>query len=548
MKLIKILLVTVLSLLASHVEAGEFNIKKVVIDAGHGGKDPGAVSGNYKEKDITLKVALKLGRKINSKYPDIDIVYTRKTDVFIPLDQRGQIANKANADLFISIHVNSSKNTKASGTETFVMGVAKSTQNLEVAMLENAAITFEEDYSSKYEGYDPKSSESFIIFSLMQYGYLNQSLAIAQLVQNNYSSIVGGQNRGVKQALFLVLWKTAMPSILTEIGFISNAADRALLVSDKGQNDIVDALFSSFIKYNEQLSGNSIVVEEPVQQPVESAKPAPVEKAATTAAQPTKHNKNSKTSARSSTGGFTPAAKRGQITAQTGNESVVRGSKKQSPEAENEEDEDEDEDEKVVIKSDTAPVESSKTVEPDSENDLNDESAENKPAVMPANTVTVAKKDVGQNLPVRVSTVTEDNDDEETDDEAEIQPEKEPASTKKPVPTENKTPSETVSYKQKSTEESNKNIDKNVSKSDVIFKIQIYLSIRKVDLASAKFKGYKDKIEEIKVGNLYKYYVESSESYQEALNLQKEIRKTYADAFIVAFQNEKPVPLKNVIE
>ena len=227
-------------------------VRCIVIDPGHGGKDPGAVAGKLQEKTIALQVAIKLGNLIEKEYPGIKLVYTRKDDRFIELSERSNIANKAGADLFISIHTNAIKNTSAYGTETFVMGVDKSNANLSVAMRENSVITFEDDYSSKYEGYDPTSSESYIIFTLMQSGYLTQSLKLAAQVQNQYCNTDNRRDRGVKQAGFLVLWRTAMPSILTEIGFISNPDEAKYISSEAGQKAIAASLFRAVKGYIEE--------------------------------------------------------------------------------------------------------------------------------------------------------------------------------------------------------------------------------------------------------------------------------------------------------
>ena len=211
--------------ITANAQKKEIGINTVVIDAGHGGRDAGAVGRIYKEKDINLDVALRLGKMIGQKYPDVKVVYTRKTDVLIPLNERGNIANKAGADLFISIHINSNKSSAPSGTSTYVMGVDKAGKNLDVAMKENDVISYEDDYSTKYQGYVPGSPESFIIFSLIQSAYLSQSCTFADMVQKQFASQTKMQNRGVHQAGFLVLWSAAMPSILAEFGFISNPAE-----------------------------------------------------------------------------------------------------------------------------------------------------------------------------------------------------------------------------------------------------------------------------------------------------------------------------------
>ncbi len=234
-------------------------IKKVVIDAGHGGHDPGAISPNrkVKEKDITLSVALKLGKLIEQKHPDIKVIYTRTTDVFIPLDTRAGIANKNQADLFISIHVNSVKARSASGSETYVMGESKSSSNLEVTMMENSVIALEGDHQSVYEGFDPKNPESYIIFSLLQNAHLEQSLQIAEFVQEELAKGPVKINRGIKQGGLIVLWRSSMPAILVELGFISNPNDYLVLTGEENHDKFANSLYKAFIKYKKAYESNN---------------------------------------------------------------------------------------------------------------------------------------------------------------------------------------------------------------------------------------------------------------------------------------------------
>ena len=243
----KILLIVFIILGITQLYAGEpkKNTKQkiVVIDAGHGGQDTGALGKKSKEKDIVLSIALKVGDYIKKNIPNIKVIYTRKTDVFIPLRERASIANNNKADLFISIHANSNPNTTPYGTETFAMGLHKTQENLDVAKKENSVITLEEDYSIKYEGFDPNSAESYIIFSLMQHTYLEQSLKIAALVQEQFTTKAKRKNRGVKQAGFLVLWHTSMPSILIETGFVSNTKEEQYLISQTGQDYLASAIY-----------------------------------------------------------------------------------------------------------------------------------------------------------------------------------------------------------------------------------------------------------------------------------------------------------------
>lgn len=238
--------------------AGEI-LRKVVIDAGHGGRDPGTIGKKVKEKDITLAIALKLGYYIEKNFPDVEIIYTRKTDKFIPLDERSQIANSSNANLFISIHCNANPSKNPFGAETYVMGLHKSDENLNVAQRENAVITYEEDYSMKYEGYDPGSSESYIIFSLMQNAFLDQSLNLASIIQDEFRLRAHRKDRGVKQAGFLVLWKTSMPSVLVEVGYLSNQKEELYLVSESGQDYLTSAIFRAFREYKQNYDSKSSI-------------------------------------------------------------------------------------------------------------------------------------------------------------------------------------------------------------------------------------------------------------------------------------------------
>lgn len=225
-----------------------YRIKTIVIDAGHGGHDAGCLGASAREKHVALDIALKLGKIIESNHPDIKVVYTRKTDVFIPLHERANIANKAHADLFICIHLNSGGKA-AFGAETYVMGNHKTEDNLEVAKRENAAILLEEDYIRKYDGFDPNSPEANIIFSLYQSQFMSQSILFASNIQDEFEDYAGRHNRGVKQAGFLVLYKTAMPAVLIECGFLSHDQEEKFLASDKGQQQMATAIYRAFKGY-----------------------------------------------------------------------------------------------------------------------------------------------------------------------------------------------------------------------------------------------------------------------------------------------------------
>ncbi|MCB0754918.1 MAG: N-acetylmuramoyl-L-alanine amidase [Flavobacteriales bacterium] len=231
-----------------------YRMKTIVVDAGHGGKDPGNLgTGRYKtkEKDIALDVALRVGSYIKTQFPEINVLYTRETDVFIGLDERAEIANKAKADLFISIHCNAFPNPASNGVETFVLGLHKNQENLQVAMKENSAIFLEDDYKTKYEGFDPNSPESIIALTIMQSAFLQQSLSISAYIQKQFKERVGRRDRGVKQAGFLVLRKTTMPSILVELGFLTHAPEEDFLNSENGKAYMASAIFRGFKEYKE---------------------------------------------------------------------------------------------------------------------------------------------------------------------------------------------------------------------------------------------------------------------------------------------------------
>lgn len=220
----------------------------VVIDAGHGGHDPGALGKLTQEKTLNLEVATRLSQLIQLNYPDVKVVLTRKTDVFLTLQQRADIVNRNQADLFICIHTNSAENRSVTGTETFVLGVDKMQSNLDVAMRENAVMLLEDDYKTNYEGFDPSSVDSYIMFELMQDQYFDKSLNFATLVQQEFTSI-GRSDRGVRQAGFWVLHKSACPSVLVEMGFISNANEEKYLASEKGKSEITSSIYNAFVTH-----------------------------------------------------------------------------------------------------------------------------------------------------------------------------------------------------------------------------------------------------------------------------------------------------------
>lgn len=265
------------------IEKKSFGITRVVIDAGHGGHDSGCLGKKSKEKDIALNIALKLGQLISDKYPDVKVIYTRKTDEFIELHERATIANNAKADLFICIHCNSACyydkkkkretcNEETNGVETWVMGLHKTEAQLEVAKRENEVVLLEKDYTAKYDGFDPNSPEANIIFSLYQNTFLDQSLRLASFVQQEIKA-KGRDSRGVKQAGFLVLYKTSMPSVLIETGFLSNPDEERYLSSSKGQDESANSIFKAFRAYKSSVETGKMSISENSNDSNEKVKP-----------------------------------------------------------------------------------------------------------------------------------------------------------------------------------------------------------------------------------------------------------------------------------
>jgi len=233
------------------------SIETVVIDAGHGGKDPGAVGSNAREKDLALAIALKVGELIEENVKDVKVIYTRKTDVFVELHERANIANKAEADLFISIHVNASSKNSPYGTSSHVLGLHRTGEHFDVAVRENSVILLEEDYETTYQGFNPASEESYIQFSLMQNTYLKQSIEFASYVQDQLRDRCRRKDRGVVQQGLLVLARTAMPGVLIETGFISNPEEEKFLMTDRGQELIASSIYRAFKDYKTRIEENS---------------------------------------------------------------------------------------------------------------------------------------------------------------------------------------------------------------------------------------------------------------------------------------------------
>ena len=234
--------------------ANKHRLRTVVIDAGHGGKDPGAIGKISKEKDITLAVALELGKKIHEELKDVKVIFTRNDDQFIELFERADIANRNKADIFISIHINSSKSKEAHGAEAWVLGLHKSDENLEVAKRENSVIQLEGNIEKNY-GFDPNSPAGNIMMTMQQGAFLNHSIQFAKKVESEFAAKMNRKNRGVHQAGFAVLYKTVMPSCLIELGFISNREEEKYLNSDEGKEEITASILAAFKNFKSEYEG-----------------------------------------------------------------------------------------------------------------------------------------------------------------------------------------------------------------------------------------------------------------------------------------------------
>ena len=229
-------------------------VNTVVIDAGHGGKDPGTRGGHIKEKNVALNVALALGRQIKEDNPDIKVLYTRSTDEFIELDERSAFANRNKADLFISIHCNATPHSKSvHGTETYVMGLHKTQGNLDVAKRENSVILQETNYKQKYKDFDPYSPLAHIMLANYQSAFISSSLRLADHVEKKFKAVSDRESRGVKQAGFLVLWKTSMPCVLIETGFLSSPDEERYLGSEEGQEEVAHSIHEAFKAYKRDI-------------------------------------------------------------------------------------------------------------------------------------------------------------------------------------------------------------------------------------------------------------------------------------------------------
>jgi N-acetylmuramoyl-L-alanine amidase len=460
----------------------------LVIDAGHGGHDPGAIGKFAKEKTINLNVALSFGNMVKSNCPDVKVIYTRDKDVFIPLQERANIANRNKADLFVSIHTNAApKGNLAHGTETYTLGTARAQENLAVAMRENEVITLEKDYKETYEGFD-NSVESYIIFELMQGNYMKESVELAKMVQNQFKNHAGRKCRGssgIFQAGFLVLRKTSAPSILTELGFISNPEEEAFLASAEGQKAMAQSLFNAFVNYRKYKNSNYkapqlIAKAEKVQQV--PAQPENTQKTNTLEPEKTKVDKPS----------VRVVSTEPKVT-QTTTSAKVEEKKETTPAKQNE----------TPAKKETTTAKQNET---------------------PAKKETTTAKQ--KETPAKKETTT---------------------AKQKETPAKNTTQAATNSTATSKEKKETIVAAPAVDSSKPVFKVQITMNTKKLPGNSSVFMGLSP-IDHYVEGGYYKYTYGATNDYNTARKLQSEAKKYFPQAFIIAFVNGKRANLSEAIQ
>lgn len=468
----------------------------LVIDAGHGGHDAGAIGAYSKEKDINLKVALAFGRLVENNCPDVKVVYTRKTDVFIPLQRRADIANNNKADLFVSVHTNAlPAGRQAYGSETYTLGMARANANLAVAKRENSVITLESDYKSTYQGFDPNKAESYVIFEFMQDKFMKQSVDLATCIQRQYAS-AGRPNKGVHQAGFLVLRNTSMPSVLTELGFITTPSEEAYLNSQQGVTELSRSIYNGFLAYRRmhQRGVNDIPANLPLQ----------VAAANDVAQKPVNAN-----------GKDTPSAKEVAVVPVE----AVPTARIAKPDADKNEEKPVTETRRPSqpktrpVTAQTAPVR--KVEEPAAKRTP---AVANKPVATPKHNATPkqsAKPTPKQNAAAKSTAKDKDTDKAKGKQTA----------TKKEAPKDTK-------GKDTKGKDTKKEQARARAKQRVTYRIQVGAGKKEIAANDPQFKGLD--VTRVKEGTLYKYYYGTYHTYAEAQKAQKTVKAKLPAAYIVA--------------
>lgn len=502
----------------------------LVIDAGHGGHDAGAVGAYSKEKNINLKVALAFGKLVEENCHGVKVVYTRKTDVFIPLQRRADIANNNKADLFVSIHTNALPNGRiAYGSETYTLGMARANANLAVAKRENSVITLESDYKSKYQGFDPNKAESYVIFEFMQDKYMKQSVDLASCIQKQYTS-AGRPNKGVHQAGFLVLRNTSMPSVLTELGFITTPAEENYLNSQQGIMELSRSIYNGFLSYRRmhERGANDI----PENLPTHMTDNLPEANTISTASTPTpmttqgnndkevavvpvetvptarivpEANDNDVARITQPTRKATPKTAAAKAEAKPATPAQAAPKEKVTPQT------------KATDKPKTAqpaakePTHKAKDSTPQANNKT--AATANTKSVKAEDKRTVATKDTKNNK------TTPDKSKKETE------------------VTKNKTKKTAVNSKNDTAKKSNRTATQ--TKQKVTYRIQVGAGKTSIETSDPQFKGLN--INRVKEGTMYKYFYGNYSTYAEAQKSLRTVRTKLSSAYIVAYVNGKAV-------
>lgn len=460
----------------------------LVIDAGHGGHDAGALGKLTKEKHINLNVALAFGRKVEANCPDVKVVYTRKTDVFVPLHTRADIANRAKADLFMSIHTNAVKKGAPRGMETYTLGMHRAADNLEVAKRENEVILYEKDYKQRYQGFDPSSSESYIMFEFIQDKYMAQSVDLAKYVQRRTCSSAGRTNKGVKQAGFLVLRETSMPSCLIELGFISTPDEERFLHSSAGVEQMAQGIYQAFLDYKKQYhqgAAQPLKVEAPAETVSNPQQGKDVKSKQDNPEEPKKEKKSKRK--KSQMAQQLEAARDGQLIIQTA------------------------------------------SAEPSADSIINAA-----PKLQAGRTVRLTVDTVKRQVPVQKQEVVQRQEPVKKQEPVQKQ-----EVVQQQVP-----PQKPVVVQQQEPVKKQEPVVKQEAPTDApVFKVQILASGYLLKDGDAQLKGVKG-VEYYQENGLYKYTVGSSADYSQIYQLRKTIVDRFPQAFIVAFKNGQKYDLQ----
>lgn len=547
----------------------------LVIDAGHGGHDAGAVGAYSKEKTINLNVALAFGRLVEENCPDVKVIYTRRTDVFIPLQQRADIANNNKADLFISVHTNALPNGRiAYGSETYSLGMARAGANLAVAKRENSVITLESDYKRTYQGFDPNKAESYVIFEIMQDKYMKQSVDLASCIQRQYTA-AGRPNKGVHQAGFLVLRNTSMPSVLTELGFITTPAEEAYLNSQQGIAELSRSIYNGFLSYRRmhEKAAHDIPANLPftthtsptqqtastlsqgaasAQQPLPSTAPVPASSSDEVAVVPVAVVPTSQIAKASNKSKQEDKADKQQTAPVATPKATPKVSEKpktaEKPATQTKDRATEKPATKAVEKSATKPSErkdsrasnKDKATAEKSQTTTSEKgkSTANKNKTTADKSKTTADKD---KAPIGKKKAETDNKKAEANskktptskDKISTNKDKAPASKDKTSASKDKT----TDNKSKATDNKKKGDNASSKKSSVTYRIQVGAGKTEIATTDAQFKGLN--VTRVKEGSMYKYFHGSYSSYAEAQKALRTAKAKLSSAYIVAYVNGK---------